>query len=86
MEEILKFIAEDGYVMVPVLLILGVFIKNSKFIPDGLIPFILLTVSLILTPMLLGGFNAYNIAQSVLVTGGAVLVNQGYKQFLELKE
>lgn len=86
MENILEFIVKDGLVMVPVLMILGVFIKQSNFIKNELIPFILLGVSLSLTPMLLQGFNAPNIVQSILVTGVAVLGNQMYKQIGYIKD
>ncbi|MCO7151757.1 phage holin family protein (plasmid) [Vagococcus lutrae] len=80
MEKVIEFIATDGLVMVPTLLILGEFIKRSQYIKNELIPFILLVISMILTPLILGGFSADNIVQSVLVTGVSVLGNQMYKQ------
>lgn len=86
MEKVIEFIATDGLVMVPTLLILGEFIKRSQYIKNELIPFILLIISMILTPLILGGFSADNIVQSVLVTGVSVLGNQMYKQVTYLSK
>lgn len=83
--EILEFIAQEGLVMIPVLLIIGSFIKSAKFIPNEYIPFVLLAISVILTPLVLGGYSANTFVQSVLVTGVAVLGNQMYKQVGYLK-
>lgn len=83
--EILEFIAQEGLVMIPVLLIFGSFIKSAKFIPNEYIPFVLLSISVILTPLVLGGYSANTFVQSVLVTGVAVLGNQMYKQVGYLK-
>lgn len=84
--EILEFIAQEGLVMIPVLLIIGSFIKSANFIPNEYIPFVLLAISVILTPLVLGGYSANTFVQSVLVTGVAVLGNQMYKQVGYLKE
>ncbi|GGI64751.1 phage holin family protein [Enterococcus alcedinis] len=86
MENILEFIAKDGMIMIPVLLVLGSFIKQSSFIRNELIPFVLLGISLLMTPLILGGFTSHTIAQAVLVTGVAVLGNQMYKQIGYLKD
>lgn len=84
--EISEFIKQDGLIMIAVLLVLGAFIKNIKFIQNEFIPFILLVTSLLLTPLVLGGFNVHNIVQAILVTGVAVLGNQMYKQIGYLKD
>lgn len=84
--DLLEFIVQEGIVMVPVLMIVAFIIKNSGYIPNELIPLILLGVSILITPWLLGGFNAANVVQAVLVVGGAVLANQTYKQVGYLKD
>ncbi|MEC6747322.1 phage holin family protein [Marinilactibacillus sp. XAAS-LB27] len=79
--DILKFIFDEGLIMIPTLYVLGMFMKDSKKLPDWTIPFILLFISLILTPLLIGGFTAENIVQGILVTGAAVLGDQLVKQY-----
>lgn len=79
--EIMKYIFEEGFIMVPTLYVLGMFMKDSKQLPDWMIPFVLLFISLILTPLLIGGFTAANIIQGILVTGAAVLGDQLAKQY-----
>ena len=80
MEKLLEFIIQDAIIMIPVLLVIGYIVKKTEGIKDKYIPLTLLAVSLILSPLLLGGYNAENIVQAILVTGGAVLGNQLYKQ------
>lgn len=84
--DILEFVVKEGIVMIPVLMIVGSIIKNTGLIQNELIPVILLGISILITPWFLGGFNAANIIQSVLVVGGAVLTNQTYKQIGYLKD
>lgn len=83
MKELLKFIVEEALVMIPVLLIFGWVIKNAEIIANKYIPLILLSIGVSFTPLLLGGFEPQNIIQGVLVTGGAVLTHQLYKQSKE---
>lgn len=73
---IFELIVEEGLVMIVVLWIIGYFFKNSKILKNEMIPFLLLLISLILTPFKLGGFTAENIIQAILVTGAAVLGHQ----------
>lgn len=81
MKEILEFITQEAYIMIPVLWVLGFIIKNTELIKDKYIPLILLAVSLLLSPWMLGGYNAQNVIQAILVAGGAVLSDQLYKQY-----
>jgi len=78
--EILDYIIGEGLVMIPVLYIIGEIIKDINTIRDNYIPLILLILSVIFTPVFLGGFTADNIVQAVLVTGATVYSNQVYKQ------
>ncbi len=84
--DILEYIVQEGIVLIPFLMIVAYIIKNTGWIQNELIPLILLGVSVLITPWLLGGFTAANIIQSVLVVGGAVLANQTYKQIGYLKD
>lgn len=78
--DILEFVMQEALVMIPVLNIIGWVIKSTETITDRLILPIISVASLLLTPWLLGGFNAENVVQAFLVVGGAVLLNQGVRQ------
>lgn len=84
--DVLEFIVSDGLIMIPFLIGFGHIIKTTGFIPNELIPVILLLTSFIITPWLLGGFSAINIVQSGLVASVAVTGNQIYKQIGYLKD
>lgn len=85
MDQILEYVVGDGLVMIPALFVIGMIIKGTAFVRNELIPVILLVVSIGLTPLMLGGYNAPNIVQAILVTGAAVLVDQTIKQVGYLK-
>ena len=78
--DIINFIIEEGLIMIPVLYIIGEIIKFTGVLNNKWIPLTLLVVSLLFTPLLLGGFTPYNIVQAVLVTGVTVLGDQLIKQ------
>lgn len=80
MKEILKFIVEEAYIMIPALWVVGFVVKNTELIKDKYIPFILLVASLLLSPWLLGGYSPQNVIQAILVAGGAVLADNLYRQ------
>lgn len=82
LEFIKEYLIDEALIIIPALLIWGYFIKNTPNIKDWLIPYILLVLGIIGTVSILG-FNLAAIIQGVLVTGTAVLVNQGYKQVKE---
>lgn len=77
--EILNYITENAFVLIPVLLIFGQIIKEVKAIPDKFIPLILLPLGII-GAMALCGWNFESAIQGVLVTGCAVYGNQIAKQ------
>lgn len=85
MDQILEYVVGDGLVMIPALFVIGMIIKETAYIRNELIPVILLGISLALTPLLLGGYDATNIVQAILVTGAAVLVDQTAKQIGYIK-
>lgn len=84
--EILDFIIKDGLVMIPALFLLGEIIKKTEVFEDNWIPLIILVVSLGLTPMLLGGFNAENIVQAILVAGMPTYGYEFIKQLMKPTE
>lgn len=79
--DFVHFILEEGLIMIPVLFILGEIIKHTDTLPNKLIPFFLLGISLVLTPMLLGGFTPDSIVQAILVVGVTVFGDQLVKQY-----
>lgn len=83
MELINEYLIDEALVLIPVLLILGKVIKLTNISKDKYIPAILLVIGVGFSFSLLG-INADAVIQGVLVTGGAVLVHQGYKQAKEI--
>ena len=77
-----NFINEYALILIPVIYLLGIFIKSTVFIADRFIPIVLLCIAAILS-CLLNGFNVDSIIQAILCTGVAVYFNQLYKQLLE---
>ena len=80
--EILKYITENALILIPVLLILGQFIKGIEFIANKFIPLILLPFGIV-GAMALGGWTFAGAIQGILVTGCAVYGNQIYKQLTQ---
>lgn len=62
------------------LYILGVIIKDTPKIPSWTIPYILLAISIVICPLILGGYNAENVVQAIIAAGMAVYGNQLLKQ------
>ena len=77
--DVLTYITENAYILIPALLIIGQIIKNIKFIPDKWIPLILLPLGIV-GAMALGGWTFDSVLQGILVTGVTVYGNQIYKQ------
>lgn len=77
--DVLTYITENAYILIPALLIIGQIIKNIKVIPDKWIPLILLPFGVI-GAMALGGWTFEAAVQGVLITGVSVYGNQIVKQ------
>lgn len=74
--EIINYVLENRLILIPVLFIIGQFIKSSSLISNRFIPLILLSVG-ILFSICMGGDNLIdNIIQGVLVAGATVLGNE----------
>ena len=82
--DIMTFIVEEGLIMIPVLYILGEIIKTTDILENKWIPFVLLLISITLTPLILSGYTPDNVVQAILVTGASVLANELKKQAKEI--
>ena len=78
--EIFEFILDNRIILIPVLIIIGWFIKNTRIIPDKYIPLILLLVSILLSLWVEMGITVQAVIQGILVAGAAVLGHQIQKQ------
>lgn len=77
MENILQFVVEDGLIMIPALFVIAEIIKRMDLVSNKYIPAIMLVVSLVITPLiLLGGYNADNVVQAILIAGATVFTNE----------
>mgnify|MGYP000465869647 CR=1 FL=1 len=77
--EIINYLVEESIVLVPVIWIIGTFLKKTPRVPDWIIPWVLLVVSIVISIIKLG-FNIQSVIQGILVTGAAVLGHQLVKQ------
>lgn len=74
-----KFIMEQALVLVPVLYVIGMFLKNTPVVKDWLIPYIILGCG-ILGAVSIMGLSAAAVIQGILVAGTTVFTNQLIKQ------
>lgn len=77
--DILTFIQDNMIVLIPVLWIIGTFLKKTPIIKDWIIPWILVVMGTSLAVALLG-LSAEAVIQGILVAGGAVLTQNLIKQ------
>jgi hypothetical protein len=77
--EILEYIISEALIIIPVLWILGSFLKKTPKVEDWLIPWVLLAVG-ILAALGIIGFTVDAAVQGILVSGAAVLGHQLLKQ------
>lgn len=82
--EIIEYIINEALIIVPVLWILGNFLKRTPKVQDWIIPWVLLAVG-ILAALGIIGFTVNAAIQGVLVAGAAVLGHQLVKQTTERK-
>ena len=77
--DFMNYIIENALILIPVLYILGSFLKGLKNIKDKYIPLVLLAIGIGFSIAIIG-FNVDAIIQGILVTGVTVLGNQLIKQ------
>ncbi|EKS4345772.1 phage holin family protein [Clostridium botulinum] len=82
---LLDYIKEQAFILIPVLYVLGLMLKSNKKIQDWVIPWIL-TICSILGAILLMGFNINAVIQGILCVGVAVYGNQLVKQTTQKRE
>ena len=73
---ILKYILPEAVVIIVALWVIATVIKRTEKIDNRWIPLILLALSLIFSPLVLGGYTPDNFVQAVLVTGAEMLFYQ----------
>lgn len=78
--DILNYILENRLVLVPVLYIVGEFIKRTEYIKDKFIPIIILIIGILFSVLMGGDTIINNVIQGILVAGATVLGNQLMKQ------
>ena len=77
--DFMNYIIENALILIPVLYILGSFLKGLENIKDKYIPLVLLLIGIGLSVVIIG-FSADAIIQGILVTGVTVIGNQLIKQ------
>ncbi|MCC3358778.1 phage holin family protein [Bacillus sp. REN16] len=82
--DLLQFLNENYYMLVPVLWVIGYFLKATPTIPNWSIAWILLGVSLV-GGAFFYGFTAEALYNGVIAAGVAVFGHQLYKQTAEAK-
>ena len=79
MEMIHKFLIEEALILIPVLYVIGMFLKSLEAIKDKYIPIIIWGFGVVLS-MLILGFNVDGFVQGTLVAGTSVFASQIYIQ------
>ena len=77
--EILNYIVDSALILIPVLYIIGTFLKGLEIINDKYIPLILMAFSIAFSIAILG-LNVDSVIQGILIAGATVLSNQLVKQ------
>ena len=77
--DFMNYIAENALVLIPVIYIIGMFLKGLKGVSDKYIPVVLMFVSIAFSIAMLG-LNVDSIIQGILISGATVLSNQLIKQ------
>ena len=77
--DFMNYIVENALILIPVLYIIGTFLKGLEIINDKYIPLILMAFSIAFSIAILG-LNVDSIIQGILITGATVLSNQLIKQ------
>lgn len=74
-----EYLVPEVLVLIPVLWLIGFFLKQTPKVPDWLIVWILLFVGILIS-MFIVGFDVYGIIQGILVAGIAALGYDLFKQ------
>jgi len=77
--DFLEYIISEALIIIPVLWILGTFLKKTPRIADWIIPWVLMLIGILLALGILG-ISVDSAIQGVLVAGASVLGHQLLKQ------
>ena len=77
--EFIEYIITEALIIIPVLWILGTFLKKTPKVQDWIIPWVLMLIGILLALGLLG-VSVDAAVQGVLVSGASVLGHQLLKQ------
>ena len=83
--DFMNYIIENALILIPVLYIIGSFLKGLENIKDKYIPLVLLTIGIGFSVAIIG-FSVDAIIQGILVSGATVLGNQLIKQYKKENE
>lgn len=84
--ELLSFVTETFLIVIPTLYVVGIFIKNTDFLKDELIPLLLMVLGVVFCSGLAQTIDTNSIIQGILCAGVAVLGNQTIKQIEKITE
>lgn len=82
--QLMQYINENNLVLIPILYILGMYIKMTK-ISNRLIPWTLLVIAVVLT-MLSNGVSVNSLLQGILLSAVPTYANQLFKQSILLSQ
>ena len=83
--EFMEYITENALILIPILYVIGMFLKALEFIKDKYIPCMLLAIGIAFSIALIG-LNVNAVIQGILVSGATVLGNQLIKQYKKENE
>ena len=81
--EITKYVSQQMMILIPTLWIVGMILKNLKFVADNYIPIILMFLGIMMATGLEGAFGINAIIQGILVSGCATGLHAGIKQVMK---
>lgn len=82
--QLMQYINENNLILIPILYILGMYIKMTK-ISNRLIPWVLLVIAVVLT-MLSNGVSVNSLLQGILLSAVPTYANQLFKQSILLSQ
>jgi membrane protein implicated in regulation of membrane protease activity len=83
--DINEYIRPDAFILIPVLIILGIFLRQTPKIPVWSHVWIKIAFAVI-SCLLYYGFEIQSVVQGILVTGAAVFSRELYKSILGEKK
>lgn len=80
--EIVNFLNENLYILIPVMYFVGEFLKSVEVISNRLIPVLVMVISILLT-YLISRDVTIAITEGIIIAGLTVFVNENIKQFFK---